>query len=329
MVTLKQIAEKAGVSVRSVSVVLNGKAVESRISPGVAQKIKRIARELDYRPNSMARAIRMKRTFQIGVLVRELATPSTGKKIEAIEHNLLRNGYKLLLGLTNGSIDVAKSYLGDFSNGMVDGILNLDPMVDTQLFQAARVTVPFLHFLRCSPGFSIRFDYSKGMWIAAGHLWDLGHKKIGFISGPTTDSGSQERIQGFRSFFKKHKRTECESYIEYGDWSFESGKKRALMFLKKGCTAIIGANDLMAIGALKAIQGAGLRVPEDISVVGYDDSLIAEMATPPLTSIHIPFEELARLSVDALIAHIAKRPAQAPVVVEPTLNVRKSAAQFR
>ncbi|XHR29811.1 MAG: LacI family DNA-binding transcriptional regulator [Chthoniobacteraceae bacterium] len=329
MVTLKQIAAKADVSVRSVSVVLNGKAVEGRISPMVAQKILNIATELNYRPNSMARAIRMKKTFQIGVLVRELATPSTGKKIEAIEHNLLSNGYKLLLGLTNGSLEVAKSYLSDFSNGMVDGILNLDPLVDTQTFQAARVTVPYLHFLRPSPDFSVRFDYFKGLWIATDYLWGFGHRKIGFISGPKGDSGSQERIQGFKAFLEKHSKTGYTQWIEFGDWSFQSGKRCAPRLLEKGCTAIIGANDLMTVGAMKAVQASGLKIPEQISVCGFDDSLIAEMATPPLCSVRIPVEELARLSVDALMAHISEQPSKEAVLVEPVLAVRDSIAPIR
>lgn len=327
MITLRDIAREAGVSTRSVSVVLNGKAAESRISPAVAQKIQEIAERLNYAPNPMARAVRTKKTFQIGVLVSELSNPYTGANIEAIEKNLIRHGYKLLLGLTNRNLSVARAYLNGFSMGSVDAILNLDPLVSTELFEQLKVSVPYIHFLRRSPGFDLQVNFEKGITLALDHLWELGHRRIGFLSGPAGDLSGKERLKAFRAFFGKLRKGEAESTIQYGDWTFDSGTKHAEKFLESQCTAVLGSNDLMAIGVMKGIQAAGRKVPTEISVVGFDDSSIAVMAEPPLTSIFIPTEEAARLSVEALVGRLGGQATQeGKHVIDPTLTVRRSTA---
>lgn len=327
MVTLKQIAEQAGVSIRSVSVVLNGKAVESRISPEVAQRIERIARDLDYRPNAMARAIRLKKSFQIGVLVRELANPYTGAVIEAMESSLLAHGYKLLLGLTNRSPEVACAYLAEFSQGVVDGILNLDPVLDEEAFAECRITLPYIHYMRPSPGYSLRLDYQRGMELGLSHLWKLGHRRIGFISGPPSETDTDERLQSYVAFFEQ--RQLPSDAIEYGAWTFESGRAAAVPLIDRGCTAIFAANDLMAAGAVKAALSRGLSIPGDLSVVGFDDSILSQMTEPSLTSVRVPIEKLATQSVEALIALIAGKRLRQPAAVRPTLTVRESTGVAR
>ncbi|MDR1281170.1 MAG: LacI family transcriptional regulator [Opitutaceae bacterium] len=322
MVTLKQIAQQAGVSIRSVSVVLNGKAVESRISSEMTQRIQRIARELDYRPNAMARAIRLKKSFQIGVLVRELANPYTGAVIEAMESCLLAHGYKLLLGLTDHSPEVARAYLSEFSQGVVDGILNLDPVLGDEVFVECKVTRPYIHYMRPSPGYTLRLDYRRGMELGLSHLWKLGHRHIGFISGPPSEADTDERLQSYMAFFEE--RQLPPAAIEHGAWTFESGYAAAQPLVERGCTAIFAANDLMAVGAAKAILARKLTIPGDLSVVGFDDSILARMMAPSLTSVHVPTEKLATQSVEALIALIAGKRLRQPASVKPTLALRES-----
>lgn len=323
MVTLKQIAEQANVSIRSVSVVLNGKAVESRISAEVTRKIEAIARELNYRPNAMARAIRLKKTFQVGVLVRELSNPYTGAVVEAIEKSLLKHGYRLLLGLTNSSPEVGRAYLGEFSQGVVDGILNLDPLMHEADFVTSQVSVPYIHFTRVSPMFSLRVDYNEGVRLALAHLWKLGHRRIGFISGPHMEDASADgRLMGYIAFFEGQGLRLPP--IEFGSWSFESGREAASKLLDQGCTAIFAANDLMAVGAVKAAVSRKLGIPSDVSIVGFDDSLLALMADPSLTTVRVPLEKLAELSVTGLLARIQGKPTGSARVVKPTLVVRDS-----
>jgi len=325
MITLKDIAREAGVSTRSVSVVLNGKAEESRISPAVAQRIERIAKKLNYTPNPMARAVRTKKTFQVGVLVSELSNPYTGANIEAIERNLIGHGYKLLLGLTNRNVAVAKAYLNEFSRGAVDGILNLDPTVGAETFAQLKISIPHIHFLRNSPDFELRVDFRQGINLALDHLWGLGHRRIGFLSGPKGDLSGVERLEAFQLYFREGKGAAGKSLVQYGDWTFASGQAQAGTFLQKGFSAIVGSNDLMAIGAMKFAQAAGYQVPRRISVVGFDDSSVAMMAEPPLTSVHIPTAEAARLSVEALLYRISKKPVKEKKhLVRPSLAVRAS-----
>lgn len=322
MATLKQVAERAGVSTRSASVVLNGKAVESRISEEVTQKIIRIAKELNYQPNAMARAVRLKKTNQIGVLVRELSNPYTGAIVEEIESSLLKHGYKLLLGLTNRSPSVAKSYLREFSMGMVDGILNLDPDLGEADFIACQVPLPYVNFMRSSPKVSLSLDYEEGMLLGLDHLWALGHRRIGFVSGPKIDVSTDGRLLGYLNFLKS--KGAVSPAIEYGNWSFESGRKAVAGLLEKACTAIFSANDLMAVGTIKELTSRGLSIPGDVSVVGFDDSMLAQMADPSLTSVHVPMKLLAGLSVTGLVAHIQGQPDSPARVIKPTLVVRDS-----
>lgn len=323
MATLKQIAERAGVSVRTVSVILNGKAVEQKLSAKQVENVTRIAREMNYRPNALARAVRVRRTFQIGVLVRELSNPHTGQIIEAIERNLIARRFKMLLGLTSGSLEIAKAYLGDFSHGMVDGILNMDPFVTEDIIAGERVSVPYLNFLRPSPHFALKLDWKQGIELALDHLWGLGHRRIGFLSGPLDEISSTDRWNHYHEFVQTRS---LKGIAEIGDWSYEAGVSRGPALLKKHCTAIIGANDLMALGVINAARAQGLEVPSQISIIGCDDSFNAAISSPPLTSVRIPTDEIVEISVRALLAEIAGEPFQESVVIETSLTMRGSTA---
>jgi len=324
MVTLKDIALKTGVSVRTVSVVLNDKP--NRISVVTAKKIRHIARQLNYRPNLIARATRTKKTNQIGILVAELANPYTGINIEVIEQNLSRYGYKLLLGLTGNNIENAKNYLREFSHGMVDGILNLVSTVDEPEMKLTDVTVPYIHYLRPSPHFNLTYDYITGMELALEHLWALGHRRIGFIGGPDTRGRPEERLKGFQRFFEKRKLSVRDLPIRFGDWTSVSGQANAPALLQRHCTAVIGANDQMTLGAMKAAQDIGLKVPHDISFVGFDNSPSADISNPSLTSVAIPFTEAAAQTVAALIGMIEGSFQGGSTVLLPRLVIRHSTA---
>ncbi len=325
MATLKQIAERAGVSVRTVSVILNGKAAQQKLSTKQVENVTRIAREMNYRPNALARAVRVKRTFQIGVLVRELSNPHTGQIIEAIERNLIARQFKMLLGLTNGRLEIAKAYLGDFSHGMVDGILNMDPVVTEQIMDGERVPVPYVNFLRPSPRFALKLDWKQGIELALDHLWSLGHRRIGFLSGPLDEISSTDRWNHYHEFFQTRG---LKGIAEIGDWSYDAGVSKTPALLKKRCSAIIGANDLMALGVINAARAHGLEVPSQISIIGCDDSFNAAISSPPLTSVKIPTDEIVELTVRALLAEIVGEPFQESAVIKTSLTVRGSTAVF-
>ncbi|MDP0495902.1 MAG: LacI family DNA-binding transcriptional regulator [Verrucomicrobiota bacterium JB024] len=323
MVTLKNVAEEAGVSVRTVSVVLNGKATEGRISKAIEARILKIAAEMDYRPNAMARATRTRRTLQIGVLVRELSNPNTGRNIEMIGQYLQQRGYKILLGLSNGRVEVARAYLSDFLRGMVDGILNMEPALGTADFRKAGVRVPYVHLQRRSPGFNLRIDWEDGVRQIVNHFAGLGHRTFGFISGPAKDPSSHARLRGFERVMKNHP-AGAVGCVRYGDWSLEAGLAHMPELRREGCTAVIGANDMMAIGAIRWAHMCGLSVPGDFSVAGFDDTLSARLIWPSLTSVNVPMPRVAELSVEALVNMIEGKPGGPAVLMPMTLCVRDS-----
>lgn len=327
MPTLRDVAEAAGVSVNTVSRVFNGttKATWPRVAKQAAE-IRRIAAEMGYRPNLAARAMRTNKTYQIGLLVSELHNPSTGIKVEALEHHLLRHDYKVLLGLSGGRPQRLDTFLHDFAGGMVDGIINLDPNLTTKKLAAVAADLPVISFCRDEPGNPVQLDYAAGMRAALDHLWALGHRKIGFACGPLSDRGAKARASAFEAFGAGHGCSPDDTPTVCGDWTLESGRELGAELVKRGCTGIVCANDLLALGVIQSARSLDRRVPDDVSVIGYDDSPLAQLADPLLTSVRIPFADLAAATVEALLAVLRNEPAPDIKAFVPTLTIRGSAA---
>ena len=325
MATLSDVARHAGVSESSVSRILNGQRKANR--PSSQRQVQRalaIAQELGYQPNLAARAMRSGRTHQIGVLFPELSNPASGQTVEAIERALLQTGNRLMLGLTERSTDRAKEYLQGFGAGMVDGIINLDPVISQEWLESQCSTVPVITYNRLDGKSPAVMDHPAGMRMAFEHLVELGHRRIGHLAGPDSDMGALSRLNGFLSCCLSMAQQTPYEPVVYGDWSMESGERVAPEVIKRGLTGMVCGNDLMAIGLMRGLRAHGKRIPQDCSIVGVDNTLLSQAGDPPMTTLQQALDEIAQRTVDALMARIEGRDDLPVLAFPPTLIVRQS-----
>lgn len=329
MASIKAVAEKAGMSESSVSRILNGLRKANRpSSQRRVERVLKIAADLGYQPNAAARAMRTRRSHHIGVLVCELYNPATGMKVEAIERVLAKRGYHMLLGLTEAAENHIDQYLKTFSRGLVDGVINLDPYVETHHLKSVVQEIPSVAFARNEQASPAQVDYVGGMTAALDHLWSLGHRRIALVTGPRQDKGSLLRINGFENYFSSRGVELISEQVIVGSWQMENGEKAVPRILQNGLTAVVAANDLIAIGVLRGLAQLGRTCPADLSIVGYDSTLLTELAHPQLTTLETPVQEMAELTVETLLAQIEGSKVSEPHIFTPRLVIRQSAARL-
>ncbi len=323
-VTISDVARKVGVSRSTVSHALSGKRP---ITEEVRHRVQEAIRELGYQPSFAARSLVLKKTGMIGVLVQEIQNPYTGIVLDALESELVRHQYKVLLGLSNGNQARIDSYINEFGSGMVDGLVNLEPQLDPVDLTQRMPHIPVVTFMRSAFAAPRKvLDFSAGVEDAMKHLWLLGHRKIGFIAGPQRDASARNRLEGYRRFYLGQHAEIHPDWVQQGDWCIESGERLIWPIIAAGCTAIAASNDIMAIGAIRALRARNMNVPRDVSVVGFDDSPLAALIDPPLTTVQVPVRELVRATVNELMDRIAGRPQPQSEVIFPSLIVRSSTA---
>lgn len=323
MTTLKDIAAAAGVSLDTVSRVLNGKSKERWArSAQRAEEIREIARRLNYAPNRAAQAMRTKRTFQVGVIVSELYNPFTGRKLEAISDELSNHGYGILLGLIRKADDVDS--LKKFMNNFLDGVINLHPEFVTSDLERHVPHIPVTTFNRSRKESPAIFNMREGIQMALQHLWDLDHRKICLVTGPDDPDNVASRIAGYEAFYSRQEMALSPEWVVRTGWKLEDGETAAAAFTQLGCTACIAGSDLLAVGLTSGLREQGLNAPGDYSLVSLEDSLMAHINSPGLTSIRQPLESLVKATVEALIAQIEKREELPFQSFSPALVVRSS-----
>lgn len=325
-VTIADVAQRVGVSPSTVSHALSRKRPVSR---KLRQQIEDAIKEMGYRPHFAARSLVSRKTGMIGLLVSELYNPATGVLVEAFEKALFERGYKMLLGLVLGDSARLESYLQEFGSGMVEGVINLDPNFESSQLRRLLVGVPVITYLRPVADTPVHIDHAAGVMQAMEHVWMLGHRQIGLITADPRSrggAGAGPRELGYRGFYFRQQVEVRPEWIAYGDWRMDTGYEHAERLIRAGCTAIIAGNDLIAIGIIRRARELGLSVPADLSVVGFDDSPMALMTDPPLTTLQKRESDLARWTVEALIDRIEGRPPQQQRVVVPNLIVRGSTA---
>lgn len=325
MATLKDIAQMAGVSVDTVSRVLNGKAGEAWPSAVErAERIRKLAVELNYTPNKAARIMRTKRTHQIGVLVSELYNPFTGRKVEAIADALAGLGYEMLLGLTRSrAVDPAKFY-ENFSQNLLDGVINLDPLLGTGDLQAISPRIPCVTFNRSLEESPAVFDVGAGVRLLMDHLWELGHRRIAIVTGFDKGDATRARVGAYQSYYAGRPVAQEADWIIEANWTAEEGRRVAGALVRTGCTACVAGNDLLAVGLIVGLRALGISVPKDMSLVSIEDSLLTEVSHPTLTSARQPIRELVEATVAALVSMIDGESVAACRVLPPELIVRES-----
>ena len=322
--TIRDVARAAGVSVATVSRALNG---ASNVLPQTRERIEAAARELRFTPSSAARSLITRRTDTIGALLPDLHGEYFSELIRGIDRAARARGLHLLVSSSHGDAIEAAAALRAM-NGRVDGLLVMSPHADADFLQhnlPAGLPAVLLNTGLVLAGHA-RFavDNFGGAQTMARHLAGSGRKRIAFIAGPPDNDEASERLAGYRAGLKPGMR---ELLFE-GDFTEEAGWSagRRIAQCKPRPDAVFAANDMMAVGCLAALQEAGLRVPDDIAVVGFDDIPIARYVAPALTTIRVPIATLGTAALDALAKHIETpdNPPDHTTVMPVELVVRRS-----
>ncbi len=334
--TITDIARLAGVSKRTVSRVIND---SPKVGKATREKVQSVIDEFGYRPNAQARGLAARRSYLLGLIYDN----PDALYIDDVQRGVLsvcrELGYELVVHPCDSRSATLTREAIDFVNrSMLDGVVVLPPISEDNDLAGAlgKVPVPYVRLA------SIALDTADRVVVAnersavaamAEHLVELGHQRIGFITGPEGRRSTRERLEGFCDALQKLGFAPCEEMIAHGAYTFESGMQCAQQLLAERTppTAIFASNDEMAAGAIQMAKDMGVKVPDDVSVAGFDDSGLATRIRPSLTTIRRPVREMARLATTKLIASIDGRDDEARVGIflDPILIIRDSTRPIR
>ena len=303
--TINDVAKLAGVSNATVSHVINNTRF---VSEETRQKVQAAIDTCGYRPNAHARSLASGRSRILGLIISDIANPFFPELVKSIEEKASAHGYGVILANTNyepkRTVASVQQMLDERASGVAILTSEMDLSLSRQLADQ-EVAVVFLDVGEVGPHTSnIVVNYEKGIREGVEHLLGLGHRRIAYISGPSHLKSAVRRKTAFVKIMKKYQASlHTTPLIFEGDFKTAGGQRAAAEILRLELmpTAILSGNDLMAIGALRELKTAGLRVPQDMSVIGFDDISFAALAEPPLTTILIPRSEIGENAVEALI----------------------------
>jgi len=304
-VRIKEVAKLARVSTATVSHVIN----ETRfVSDSTKQKVLSAIERIGYTPNIHARNLASGQSRTLGLIISDITNPFFPDLVKSIQERALELGYDVIVLNTNYEPERDALYVQRLLELRVRGVMILTTEMNLSVIErlsSREIPVAFLDIGRVGPHLSnIRIDYERGVHEAVEHLLKLGHRQIAFISGPVRFKSAQFRRHAFLETMKNHRASlHTEPLIFEGNFRLESGEQvvREMAAFKSRPTAILAANDLMAVGALRGLRRAGLQVPKDVSVVGCDDIALAELTDPQLTTIMIPRAKIGAAAVEAIL----------------------------
>ena len=329
--SLKALAEHLGLSSATVSLVINRSPGAKSIPESTQERVRTAARELNYRPNLMARSLRQKRSFTIGVMVPEVSEGYAALVLSGIEDHLLQEGYFYFVVSHRHRQDLIEEYPLILQQRAVEGII----AVDTILNGSSTVPAVAISGHRHVSGVTnIVLDHNLAAHLALEHLQKLGHTRIALIKGQDFSSDTEIRWQSVLAVGKQlgvRINEKLTAQLESDSPSPAVGYEvtRKILERSEPFSALFAFNDISAIGAIQALRGAGKRVPDDVSVVGFDDIQSAAYQYPGLTTVRQPLRQMGVIAAETLLARInAPRAAHYPeeIVVEPELIVRGSTA---
>ncbi|EJL6334171.1 substrate-binding domain-containing protein [Vibrio cholerae] len=329
MATMKDIARLAGVSTSTVSHVIN----KSRfVSDEIAERVNNAAQQLNYAPSALARSLKMNRTKTIGMLVTTSTNPFFGEVVKGVERSCYHQGYNLILCNTEGDNQRMKASINTLLQKRVDGLLLMCSTLEGERLDVFDrypdipiVVMDWGPILFASD--KIQDNSLQGGYMAAKHLIECGHKEIGCITGPLIRHQAQMRYEGYKRALAEAGIAINPDWIVESDFECEGGYQAFEKLYQRGKlpSALFVSNDMMAMGVIQAASQRGLRVPDALSLIGYDDVHIAKFMTPALTTIHQPKYRLGKAAVDTLLYRLENPDTTAQVVqLEPTLVVRNS-----
>jgi len=326
-VTLKGVAQHLGLTPGTVSAVLNNSLAARSIPEHTRKRIIAAARELNYRPNFLARSLRVQRTYTVGVIAEEIGDPYCSSIVSGIETRLRESNFFFLTVVHRHDPNLLQSYSQLLASRGVEGLITIDTSIAEE---PTLPTVAVAGHQKMENVTNIILDHRRAVELALRHLKELGHERIAFLRGQPKSSDSASRWEAIQEVVREFGiqiHPELVLQLEEMDSTPELGYPygKALIARNVPFTALFAYNDISAIGAMRAFQEAGLRVPEDISVVGFDDISTASFSIPPLTTVRQPLLRMGRIAAETLLDRIENRAAFIPeIAVEPELIVRKS-----
>ena len=332
MATMKDIARLAQVSTSTVSHVINGSRF---VSDEIREKVMRIVAELNYTPSAVARSLKVRETKTIGLLVTATNNPFFAEVMAGVEQYCQQHQYNLIIATTGGDAKRLQQNLQTLMHKQVDGLLLMCGDSRFQADMELTVSLPLVvmdwWFTELNAD-KILENSELGGYLATKALIDAGHRKIGIITGNLKKSVAQNRLQGYKNALSEAKIALNPHWIVESHFDFEGGVLgiQSLLAQSSRPTAVFCCSDTIAVGAYQAIQQQGLRIPQDLSIMGYDDIELARYLSPPLSTICQPKAELGKLAVEALLQRI-KNPNEnyRTLVLEPTSVLRESVYTFK
>jgi LacI family transcriptional regulator len=330
---IKDVAREAGVSTATVSHVING---TKYVTDDTRKRVKDAIERCEYHPNAYARSLASGRSNMLGLLISDISNPFFPEVVKAVESAAFERGYNVILLNTNYDPERAAEYVNRLNELKMAGVALMTSELDSELFEAItrrQISVVFDNNDPAGEHMSnICVDYAAGIEEAVRHLVSLGHRRIAHIAGASRIPSGVIRREAFLDFMKRHLPDEPAPAVYEGDFRLDGGRRAASEILAAPDlpTAVIAANDMMALGAMREFRKAGLSIPKDISVVGFDDIAFAALSEPPLTTVCSPRAEIGRRVVEALVALIERPEQKASELRIPThLITRDSTAPPR
>jgi len=308
-VKLEDIARATGFSIPTVSRVLTRSSYP--VNESTRKKILEAAQSMGYKPNLSARSLRSNRTNTIGIIVDDIMSPFVPPIVRGIQDCLHENEFLSVIVNSDWNSDQEQSAINTLISRPVDGLIFVEysHLVRSDVLEKSNKPRMFVHriFGSAIKNSVVPDDY-YGATLAVRHLISLGHRQIAYINGPEDWHNSRARYIGYKDELESHHISFDPNLIQPGDWELESGYKAAQNFLSlvDPPTAIFAANDLMALGAIYAIQDAGLNVPANIAVVGYDNRDFSKIVRPKITTVLMPVYEMGRIATESLLQQIAE-----------------------
>lgn len=325
MATMKDVARRAGVSSATVSRVLND---DHLVSSAARDRVMQAVDELGYRPNRIARSLRRQRSDTIGVVVSDIENPHFSRAVREIEDAAYRRGYRVVLCNTDETARKQRDYLQVLADEQVVGVIlapadPADPMI-ARLLDMQFPIVAFDRSVKDERADAVLADNVQAARTATEHVLDLGRRHVGFIGGRPEIKTGADRLAGYTEAMQQRG---LEPVVGKGEFRMEVAQvaTRELLSGHPDLDGLVVANNLMAIGAIRALRDAGVRVPDDIAFVGIDDPPWAELLRPAMTTLGQPTTKMARAAFDLLVDRIENRRSQSRFMIfHFELNVRES-----
>lgn len=329
-ISIKDVAKLANVSYSTVSRALTN---SSRVKPETRDRIQRLAREMGYTPSAAARSLVTQRTMTIGIVATTMTDMFQAEVIQAIEHAALSHEYSVILAQSGFGSERELAEIQALRERRVDGIILISVRVGgvyAAILQGTNIPLVFINSCQTDYGRSVRVDSLQGGREAVNHLLNLGHRRIAYITGPEEDWDNLARQEGYRDALGARGIPVDPALIVQGDCRPGGGIRamQQLLSLPEPPTGVFCYNDATALGGLRFLYSVGMRVPEDLSIIGFDNTDLSTYFEPPLTTIAQPTQELGQKAVEVVLAMLRGEDLGEAHLLPCELVVRQSTARL-